>query len=428
MQFTFTRPDFGAVTVPDDACLGAYAPSESSNARADVGELIEVGMESPIGAPPLEEIARRGQKTVILVDDNTRVTPTASILPGILRRLSRCGIPKKDVRLLVATGTHRAMTIEEKRAKYGDCVCGSYQVVDHEWDNPAAMADLGSTANGTRVIVNKIALEADLLIGVGHIVPHRVPGFGGGGKIVQPGVCGAITTGQTHWLSAQYDSYEIMGKRDNPVRVEIDTVASMVGLDYLFNAVLDRRGRMVRLLAGDFVEAHRVGCRVSESVFGVNVPCEADIVVSEAYPSDLDLWQAVKGLFAADCLVRRGGVIILVAGLEEGVSHQHPVVEATGYHGAREIQSMVDRGELPDMTVAAHLMHVGRIIVDRAKTILVSKGLDRATTEGLGFVYAENAASAICLARDIVGADAKIAFLSNGGEILPIVRQRERIR
>jgi len=427
LQFTFTRSDFGAVTVPDGTCLGAYAPSEASSAQADAHDLIEAGMQAPIGVPPLEEIAHRGQKTVILVDDNTRVTPTASILPSILGRLSRCGIPRKDVRLLVATGTHRSMTAEEKRSKYGDSVCSDYQVVDHEWDNPAAMTDLGATGNGTRVIVNKIALEADLLIGVGHIVPHRVPGFGGGGKIVQPGVCGEITTGQTHWLSAQYDSYEVMGKRDNPVRVEIDTVASMVGLDYLVNAVLDRRGGMVRLVAGDFIEAHRVGCRVSERVFGVNVPQEADIVVSEAYPSDLDLWQAVKGLFAADCLVRRGGVIILVAGLEEGVSHQHPMVKATGYHSAAQVRAMVERGELPDMTVAAHLMHVGRIIVDRAKTILVSKGLDRTTTERLGFLYAKDPASAVCLARDIAGADAKIAFLSNGGEILPIVGQRERM-
>lgn len=149
----------------------------------------------------------------------------------------------------------------------------------------------------------------------------------------------------------------------------------------------------------------------------------ADIVVSEAFPSDLDLWQAVKGLFSADCAVRKSGVIILCAGLDEGVSGQHNLIEELGYPVPEEILSMVESGKIEDLTVAAHLMHISRIIHRRAKTILVSDTLSKETIVKLGFLYAPNAQVAFDLALDMSPKDAKSVFLRNGGEVMPVVKE-----
>ena len=422
-RFEFSRKSLGYIEYESERSFGVISPSHNGLSEAEETRAIMESFEKPIGAPRISEAARGRKDAVILIDDNTRNTPAYKIVPKIILELHEAGIRDERIKLLVATGTHRAMTQEEKGRKVGSDILSRFEIIDHLYDDPETMVSMGRTEKGTDILVNRLALDADFLIGVGHIVPHRIPGFGGGGKIVQPGVCGEITTGQTHWLSAQYDSYEIMGIRENPVRKEIDDVARMVGLDYIVNVVLDVDGRVAGCVSGDMVDAHKEGCRVSSEVFCKELTRPADIVVSEAFPSDLDLWQAVKGLFSADCAVRKSGIIILCAGLDEGVSGQHSLIEELGYPVPEDILSMVESGKVEDLTVAAHLMHISRIIHRRAKTILVSDTLSKATIEKLGFIYAPNAQRAYEQALDLSPQDARSVFLRNGGEVMPAVKE-----
>lgn len=426
-RFSFTRKSFGAVDYNLDDCLEVFSPKILQNNINDEDLIIKKGLDNPIGTPSLVDIAKCKKDALILIDDNTRNTPAYKIAPLLIKELIKAGLYEKNIKFLVATGTHRAMTRIEKEAKLGKDLVEKFEVLDHVYDDEETILDLGRTDGGIAIHVNRLAVEADLLIGIGHIVPHRIPGFGGGGKIVQPGVCGEITTGQTHWKSALYDSHEIMGTRDNPVRKEIDDVARKLGLDFIVNVILDANGSVVGCVSGDMVEAHKKGCEISRSVFCQSTKTAADIVVSEAFPSDLDLWQAVKGLFSADCLVKRSGVIILAAGLDEGISNQHKEIEKIGYVMPEVIMQMVESVALPDLTVAAHLLHVSRIINGRAKTILVSDHLSKVRTERLGFLFASNVQEAYLMAKEMMGKEAKVAFLRNGGEMMPVVEDRRSL-
>ena len=268
---------------------------------------------------------------------------------------------------------------------------------------------------------DKILTKFNYIIGIGHIVPHRVSGFSGGAKIVQPGVCGNITTGQTHWLSALYEGEEIMGKIDNPIRHEINTVGLKTGLKFIINTVQDGRGIVYKCFSGDPVKAFEEGCKAAKEVFGVSISEQADIVISDSYPADVNLWQASKGIYSADLALKREGTLILVTPCHEGVSDEHPEIVDIGYQSYEEIKRKVDDGMIKDLTLAAHLVHVGRVIRDKGKGILVSPGVDKETTEKLGFYWAQNVQDALELAFSMQNSNASVIVSRNGGEIMPVV-------
>jgi len=185
---------------------------------------------------------------------------------------------------------------------------------------------LGETERGTPIFVNRLAKEVDCIIGIGQIVPHRVSGFSGGGNIIQPGICGEETTGKTHWLSAQFQGREILGKIENPVKEEIEKVAQKVGLTWIINTIQDVSGRLAKVVAGDLVHAYRAGASRSLEIFQSRLPKETDIVLVDSHPYDSDLWVAAKGIYAAELAVKQGGVVILITLCPEGVSPSHPEV------------------------------------------------------------------------------------------------------
>jgi nickel-dependent lactate racemase len=416
--YSFVQP----LDLPDSSLLGVLKPLERPERTQSDRELIIRAIANPIGAPRIGEMARGKRSILVLVDDYTRTTPVHSILPEVLAELRSSGIRKKDIRILIASGTHRPMTREEKERRFGAEVMTEYSVLDHRHDDYGQLRQLPTTKLGTEVWVNKAVTESDFVIGIGHIVPHRVAGFSGGGKIVQPGVCGAITTGQTHWLSAKFDGAQIMGKIDNPVRDEIDKVANTAGLSYIVNAILDGKGKIADLVCGHPVEAFRAGAVMAREIYGISLEEPADIVVADAFPTDMEMWQASKGIYASDLALKKGGVLILVTPCAEGVSAEFPQLSRIGYKTYHEVEAMLGSGELTDLTLAAHLVHVGRVVREKARCILVSAGIDAETTARLGFTYARTPQEALTIARQIKGEGASIVALQNGGEIMPIVR------
>jgi len=173
--------------------------------------------------------------------------------------LHEARVPESGIEFMMALGTHRFMTREEMAQKVGADIVSRYKVFNHDWKDPDSCCLVGKTDQGVEVWINKKVAEADLVIGIGRIMPIDVCGFTGGGKILIPGVCGKITNDDMHWTRIDLDDREIIGKRDNPVRASIDALARKAGLGFIVNAVMEGRCKVGHVVAGDLVEAHRRG-------------------------------------------------------------------------------------------------------------------------------------------------------------------------
>ncbi|MGH9395739.1 MAG: nickel-dependent lactate racemase [Terriglobia bacterium] len=420
MQIKFSHPEFPPVEIPDSNLLATLAPREIAHPRP-LTELVEDALDQPIGAARIEKVVSSTASVLLLVDDITRQTPAAALLPGIFRRLEQGGVAKRKVKILIAAGTHSHMTAQELEQKLGAETLAQCAVFMHHWKEADHLRLIGDLPDGTPVKVNRMLGEADVVIGLGQIVPHRVMGFTGGSSIVQPGVSGPDVTGHTHWLSALYPGAKIMGFADNPVRGEVEQIAKLAGLKYIVNVVMDRNERVIHVVAGDPLAAHHKGAEHSRAIFGVPQPDFAEIVVAESCPADYDLWQAAKGSYASELSVKHGGVEILITQGTHGVSIEHPEVDRLGYPGVEEVKRMVGEKEIADLVAAAHLAHVGRVIRDRARAIMVCRGIRPDVQKRIGFEPAGTPQQALEMAFATTGRSARVVALLQGGHVLPLV-------
>jgi nickel-dependent lactate racemase len=422
MKITFPYPEINPVDIPERNLMGVFSPSVLQVEKTEE-EIIEEAFSLPVGSDPLNMMLTEQEKVLIAVDDYTRSTPVQKILPCLIKDLQRAGIKKERIRILVALGTHRPMTEDEMIRKFGQELCKQYSILNHEWWDPSQLIHLGETEKGTPIFVNRAVKEVDFIIGVGQIVPHRVSGFSGGCNIIQPGICGEETTGKTHWLSARFRGREILGKIENPVKDEIEEVALKAGLRWIINTVQDGTGRTVDAVAGDPISAYRKGGERSLQVYQAELSRDADIVIADSHPYDSELWLASKGIYASELAVKQDGVVILVSPCPEGVSPSHPEVLQFGYQTFEDADRMVQKGILKKLTAAAHLVHVGRVIKERAKAVFVAQGISKDEKERLGFIHAKDPQEALEIAFSLQGRDAKVAVLQRGGEILPVIKQ-----
>jgi len=405
--------DFPEATISDDKIKMVLEPP--SIAGKDEGEF-KRELQSLLEEELVLKVSG-ARSLLLLVDDVTRQTPTSWILPIVMDCVSRCGIEKDKINILVATGTHRPMTLAEQIKKYGESVVKIGNIKFHNYKSD--VINIGSTNSGVPVSVNKLVLDYDFILGIGSVIPHRVAGFSGGGKIVQPGISGEETTGQTHWLSAKYEGREILGKIENPVRDEIEEVAKIAGLDFIINVVPNSQGKPVSVFAGDPLPTFQEAARFAKKHFSVKSKT-SKIVITDSFPADLELWQAAKGIYSGDLVLQEGGVLILVTPCPEGVGVEFgDLVTKLGYRGHKDVERLVESGELDNLIVAAHLVHVGRVIKDKGVGIIVSHGIKPELAKKIGFIPARTLADAIDVASSIVGPE-DVIICRCGGGLLPV--------
>ena len=404
--------------LPAKNLLTIVSPNRVTPCRDAPGE-IHRALVAPIGAPRLCEAAQGAKRVVILADDMTRQTPVERMIPALLDELAAAGVQSEQVTVVVALGTHRPMTPEELEAHFGAAVMRRVKVINNPWQDPSEMVSLGVTPNGTPVSVSRVALESDFLIGVGSIVPHHIPGYSGGAKIVQPGITGAATTGATHYLSTR-TRRSYLGEVENPVRAEMEHIAAQVGLKAIFNVVLDPAGNLIEAFYGDMIQAHRAGVVVSRGVYGVPIPAQADIVLAGSHPCDIEFWQAHKSLYPADMAVRPGGTIIVVTPCPEGVAVMHPDLLRFSSLSADEIDERIRSGALRDVVSAALALAWARVR-ERAQVSLVSGGIVPEEARALGFTPYATIDAALAAALDRHGASATLTVLTHAPDTLPLL-------
>lgn len=410
--------DTQVIEVLENNLLYHIAPKQVSGITNEA-KAIQKSLKDPTGSQPLCELVQQKSKVLILVDDLTRPTPRDKILPVLLDELNQFGVEDENITIMVALGTHRYMTEEELKIYLGKEVTHQVEIVNHEWKNKNQLVNIGQTKSGIPVIVNRRVIEADFVIGVGSIVPHNLAGYGGGAKIVQPGICSWETTGRTHLMPLENDEWlDLVGKSNNRVRLEIEQIAREVGLKFIVNVVINAKQELVCIVSGDPVKAHREGIRHAREIYERPIPQLADVVVVSAYPAEIDYWQGLKPLSYAQHGLKKGGTAILVGLFPEGVSDVHPELEKYGRYSYQEAKELLKTEQIEDLVCASTLLQ-HTMITDRCRVICVSEGLTESQKYNLNFVHARSCNQALLLAREQQGKNATIGVTDFGGDVLP---------
>lgn len=282
-------------------------------------ETVEQSLDHPIDSSTLETLAKGKKNIVIISSDHTRPVPSHIITPILLRRI-RSVAPSARIRILVATGFHRPSTHEELVNKYGAAIVDHEEIVMHVSTDDDSVVKIGQLPSGGDCLINKIAVEADLLISEGFIESHFFAGFSGGRKSVLPGVASYKTIMANHSGEFIDSHYSRTGNlMHNPVHKDMVYAAKTAGLKFILNVVLDEDKKIIGSFAGNLETAHQKGCQFVESLSHVDkINCDIAISTNGGYPLDQNIYQAVKGMTAAEATNKEGGVIIMVAGARDG--------------------------------------------------------------------------------------------------------------
>ena len=306
--------------LPEDVLLGVLQPNiHHYTPNGSESDLVERAMADPIGTSSLRELAKGKQNVVIIASDHTRPVPSKIILPPMLKEI-RQGNPEADITILIATGCHRETTVQELADKFGPEIVAREKIVVHDCDDTANLVSIGTLPSGGELRINRLAVEADLLLAEGFIEPHFFAGFSGGRKSVLPGIVARETVLANHCSEFIAHPCARTGILEgNPIHADMLWAAKQAGLAYIVNVVLDGNKKVIHAVAGDPEQAHAVGC---EFLLGQckAAPKQADIVITTngGYPLDQNVYQAVKGMTAAEATVKEGGVIIMLAKSGDG--------------------------------------------------------------------------------------------------------------
>jgi len=382
----------------------------------DIAAAVRNAIRNPIGSPTLGELVKRhGKRTLLLVDDSTRSTPQALILPILLDELNAAGVSDSDISIMVALGTHRHMRHRELAERVGAAVLNRVPVFNLSQD-PKDFVDLGVTPLGIPIHVSRRYLESEISIAVGNIIPHMYAGWAGGAKMVQPGVTSAVTTGRTH-LIAGPRVYEILGNVDNEVRKEMETIAIQSGLKFILNVVLDASGTVAGVVAGDVVKAHRAGVEIARPIYTIQLKERPDIVVASSHPADRDLWQGFKAVNACGMLVKDGGTLILMIPAPEGIAPDHQPLVDFGTTPGDAVLAMVAEGRVADEVAAATYLAFDQTR-KRITVALVSDGISNQEATKIGITSTNVFPDVLAAALARHGSEARIGVITQGADIM----------
>ena len=296
----------------------------------DSQKAFEEAFLNPINSPPLEEIVRRKGKppeemsAAIAVSDITRPVPykgESGILRPLLRRLGSSGIQKENIKIIVATGMHRASTQAEKVEMYGQEVVEQYTILDHDCENNDLLESIGKTKRGTHVYVNRDFYFSDLKIATGLVESHFFTGISGGRKSVCPGLVDVKTIQKFHgpyYLEDPNATNLVL--EGNPCHDEALEVAQTVGVDFVINVNLDKDLRLIRVFTGDLVEANMKAFEMIKGYAEIPLREEFDIVLTHSGYVGRDHYQTAKAGVGALPAVKEGGVIIIAANNRDFIS------------------------------------------------------------------------------------------------------------
>jgi len=405
----------------DDGELLAVLTSSIEEYVPEAGEveLVEEALKNPIESPALSELAKGKKNIVVIASDHTRPVPSKVIMPLMLREI-RKGNPDADITILIATGCHRGTTKDELISKFGEDIVNNEKIYIHDCAEREKLVNIGTLPSGGECEINSIAYNADLLVAEGFIEPHFFAGFSGGRKSVLPGIAGRTTVLANHCSEFINDKNSRTGiLENNLIHEDMLWAAKKAKLCFIVNVVLNADKKVIYAVAGDTEKAHKKGTDFLFGLCGAKAT-PADIVISTngGYPLDQNVYQAVKGMTAAEATVKEGGVIIMLAASNDGTGGDHFYHQLADEKDiTKTMKAFLDRGRnetLPDQWQSQILIR----ILMRASVIYVSEMPDE-MVENMHMIPAKSVDEALRKAKAILGKDdAKIVAIPDGISVM----------
>jgi len=363
-------------------------------------------------------LARDKKKIVVISSDHTRPVSSHITMPIILDEI-RKGNPEVDITILVAAGYHRASTEAELRDKYGDEIVDKEKIVIHDSRDKDSMVKVGILPSGGDLILNKLAIQADLLVAEGFIEPHFFAGFSGGRKSILPGIAGKETVLANHCSEfIDHPKARTGVLKGNLIHEDMLYAAKKVNLNFILNVVINGDKKIINAFAGHWEESHLKGCKFVSKLAGIK-PKLADIVITTngGYPLDQNIYQSVKGMTAAEATCKNEGVIIVASECVEGHGSESFYNTLAKANSIEELMDEImnrDRNETIADQWESQIL--ARILL-KHKVIVVTDA-PKKMVENMHMKWASSVAEAIEMADEMLGNRSRITVIPDGVSVI----------
>ncbi len=411
---------FVDLKVPQENLLGVLeSKAHHFKAEHDQRTLVKMALENPIGSKRLRDLAKDKKNIVIITSDHTRPVPSKITMPILLEEI-RSGNPEAEISILIATGFHRLTTEAEMIDKFGEEIVRNERLINHDSREGKDLVKVGVLPSGGDLWLNKLAMEADLLVAEGFIEPHFFAGFSGGRKSVLPGVAGAQTVLANHcskFIASDHARTGIL--KNNPIHRDMLYAAEAASLAFILNVVIDSEKRVINAFAGHREEAHEAGCEFVMKLASVEAK-PADIVITSngGYPLDQNIYQAVKGMTAAEASAREGAVIIIAAACNDGHGgedfYKTFLENKTPQDVMDKIMEIPMEETIPDQWESQIL---ARILI-KHQVIMVTDQCDPKMITDMHMLHAFNLEEALEKAFELKGRKASLTVIPDGVSVI----------
>jgi lactate racemase len=389
-----------------------------------IEQMTREALFKPTGALPLQKMLTGVKSIAIIVDDGTRPTPVAKVLGVLLPHLEETGLSRENITIVVAIGTHETMKKEALETRLGKAVVAGYKVVQHN-AKASDLVPIQLPGHGGVVKINPVVARADLKIGISSVLPHPMAGYGGGPKIMMPGICDFDFIRNHHMTHVKHPRSVAGVTKGNPFHEGCLEVARAVNLNFAIDCVYNQKGQVIRVIGGAMEAAFAESVGTCFKKLGHTFSEKVDVTITSTYPHTHG-FQLMKGVSAPDVITKETGAILLMAPVVSPIapdflSEIHGIKEKSGNNPVLYIKDALSKGIafLPNKAIDYNMAMTTVFMRPKIRTILVSSKVSRNEAESLGMEYASSTREGLSLLEKS-HPKAKVAIFPSGGLIVPI--------
>lgn len=381
-------------------------------------EVVKEALLNPIKSSTLRKLTKNKKKVLIITSDHTRSVPSKITLPLLLNEV-RKGNQEADITILIATGLHRATTREEMVDMFGEKIVNEEKIIVHNSEDSTSFENVGILPSGHNLCVNKLAIEAELLVCEGFIEPHFFAGFSGGRKSILPGICKRETINANHSAKAIAHPNAKTGVLDgNPIHEEMLYAAKLVKVNFILNVALNADKKIIAAFAGDLNDAHLAGCQFVDKLSWVN-RVTSDIVITSngGYPLDQNLYQSPKAMSTAAECAGKDGIIIIAASCCDGIggkNFERLMLSGSPDSILKKLNNIPETETIPEQWCAQILAN----IMLKHPIILVTDNKYHQLIKSMNIIPASTMDEAIAIAFRMKGEEASVTVIPDGVSVI----------